>query len=211
MSESGTPPVLGVIGGSGIYDIAGLENTEWRRVDSPFGEPGYSTLERQWARPTLEVNGIWGGFQEEGTKTVIPSTAHAKITCRLVANQDPHRVVELLASHVETNAPPGVVARLRSSDFAAKPYRIPDDHPGNREAHAVLEEMYGKPPYYVRMGGSIPVCGIFLEVLGAHTVVFGFGLNDERFHAPNEFFRLESFARGQRAYGVLLQRLAESA
>jgi acetylornithine deacetylase/succinyl-diaminopimelate desuccinylase-like protein len=180
-------------------------------IDSPFGEPGYSTLERQWARPTLEVNGIWGGFQEEGTKTVIPSTAHAKITCRLVANQDPRKVVELLAAHLEANAPPGVVASLSSSDFAARPYRIRDDHPGNREAHAVLEEMYGKPPYYVRMGGSIPVCGIFLEVLGACTVVFGFGLNDERFHAPNEFFRLESFARGQRAYGKLLQRLAESA
>ncbi|MCP3986254.1 MAG: dipeptidase [bacterium] len=177
-------------------------------IDAVFGEPGYSTLERQWARPTLELNGIWSGFQGEGTKTVIPEAAHAKITCRLVAHQEPDRIVELLTAHVKENMPEGVKATITPAGFSAKPYLIPHDHPGNQAAHAVLEKMYGKPPHYVRMGGSIPICALFLEHLGAHTVSFGFGLHDERIHAPNEFFRLDSFERGQRAYCELLAQLA---
>ncbi len=177
-------------------------------VDSCFGEPGYSTLERQWTRPTLELNGFWSGFQGEGTKTVIPSTAHAKITCRLVANQQPSAIVELIAAHVERHTPPGVRATVTPAAFHAWPYAMPSDHPGNRAAQAVLEEIYGRAPYFIRSGASIPVCALFLENLGAYTVGFAFGLNDEGFHAPNEFFRLESFARAQRAYCEILRRLA---
>ena len=178
-------------------------------VDALFGEAGYTSLERAWARPTLEVNGIWGGFQGEGTKTVIPREAHAKITCRLVPDQEPSRIVELIAAHVEKYTPPGVRVTVSPQSAPAPAYRIPDDHPGNQAAFAVLEEVYGKTPYYTRLGGTLPVCSFFLEKLNVYTVVFAFGLEDENAHAPDEFFRLSSFERGQRAYCKLLERLSQ--
>lgn len=178
-------------------------------VDELFGEPGYSPVERTWIRPTLEVNGIWGGFQGEGTKTVLPNEAHAKITCRLVPNQDPERIRQLLIEHVARVAPPGVTVDARPLAFLARPYLIPADHWGNQITAEVLTEIYGAPPYVTRTGGSVPVCEIFLTNLGAYTVTMGFGLSDERFHAPNEFVRLASFERGQRAWASLLQRLGE--
>jgi acetylornithine deacetylase/succinyl-diaminopimelate desuccinylase-like protein len=178
-------------------------------VDELFGEPGYTTFERAWTRPTLEVNGIWGGFQGEGSKTVIPSEAHAKITCRLVANQEPSKVIERVASHVKKHKPKGVRATVSPRPASARPYSMPADHPGNRSVHAVLQELYGKPPYYTRLGGSISACSLFLDRLRAYTLIFAFGLEDEGAHAPDEFFRLGSFDRGQRAYCMLLERLSQ--
>lgn len=177
-------------------------------VPALFGEPGYSTLERRWVRPTLEVNGIWGGFQGEGIKTVLPREAHAKITCRLVPDQDPDEIQELLVRHVTDHAPPGVRVTVRRLPGRARPYRIPAGHPANRIAGAVLEELYGRPPLLVRTGGTVPVLELFERHLGVHTVTFGFGLPDENIHAPNEFFRLSSFRRGLEAWGLLLERLA---
>ncbi len=177
-------------------------------VTDLFGEPGYSTYERAWARPTLEVNGIWGGFQDEGIKTVIPSKAHAKISCRLVPDQHPGRIVELITTHVEKHTPPGVKATVLPIASKAEPYLIPYDHPGNQAARAVHKALFGKEPYYARMGGSIPVCSLILTLLGAYTVNFAFGLKDENIHAPNEFFRLTSFERGQKAYGMILEQLS---
>ncbi len=176
-------------------------------VDALVAEPGYTPQEHLAGRPTLEVNGIWGGFQGEGIKTVLPNEAHAKITCRLVANQDPATIVELLTRHIEQNTPPGVQVTAHPLPGAAKSYLVPVDHWGNRAAEAVLTELYGKAPYYWRIGGSIPVCELFLSMLGAYTVNFGFGLMDEQIHAPDEFFRLSSFRRGQVAYGRILHRL----
>ena len=178
-------------------------------VTGLFGEPGYSTYERCWTRPTLEVNGIWGGFQDEGLKTVIPSTAHAKISCRLVPDQKPDKIRQLLKAHVEKHAPKGVNVTVNEISGTADPYVIPFDHPGNQAARAVHLELYGKEPYYARMGGSIPVCGIFLSALNAYSVNFAFGLMDENVHAPDEFFRLSSFERGQKAYGMMLTRLGQ--
>ncbi len=178
-------------------------------IDAFFGEPGYSTLERSWGRPTLEVNGIWGGFQGEGVKTVLPSQAHAKITCRLVANQNPETIAQLLMKHVERHTPPGVRVTTTIKENGAIPYLMAGDHPGNLAARDILVEEYGKEPFLARSGGSIPVTAMFLESLGAHTASFGFALNDERQHSPNEFFRLGNFVRGQRAYCKLLHRLAE--
>jgi acetylornithine deacetylase/succinyl-diaminopimelate desuccinylase-like protein len=178
-------------------------------VDALYGEPGYSTLERAWARPTLELNGIWGGFQGEGVKTVLPNLAHAKITCRLVADQNPRRIVELLADHVHKHTLPGVSVTVHPFGSSALPYLMPDDHPGNEAARAVHLELYGKEPYYVRSGGSIPVTSMFLDSLGAYTVNFAFGLRDENIHAPNEFFRISSFQRAQTAYCMLLHELAQ--
>jgi acetylornithine deacetylase/succinyl-diaminopimelate desuccinylase-like protein len=178
-------------------------------VEEVFGEPGFSTYERGWIRPTLDVNGIWGGFQGEGIKTVIPSTAHAKISCRLVPDQQPAKIIKLLKAHVDKHAPKGVRVSVSEIPGTADPYVIPLDHPGNQAAQAVHKELFGKAPYFVRMGGSIPVCSMFLSALDAYTVNFAFGLQDENVHAPDEFFRLSSFARGQTAYCMLLNRLGE--
>jgi acetylornithine deacetylase/succinyl-diaminopimelate desuccinylase-like protein len=185
------------------------EYKEWVGVDALFGESGYTTNERAWARPTLEVNGIWGGFQSEGIKTVLPSEAHAKITCRLVPDQEPKRIVEAITRHVARNAPPGV--RVTATPFAgsAPPFFIPADHPGNLAAAAVHEEIYGKAPYILRVGGTLPICSLFQEILGLDSVNFAFALTDENFHSPDEFFRLANFDRGQRAYCLLLERLGE--
>jgi acetylornithine deacetylase/succinyl-diaminopimelate desuccinylase-like protein len=172
-----------------------------------FGEPGFTSHERAWARPTLEVNGIYGGFQEQGIKTVLPSTAHAKITCRLVADQDPSRITDLLVGHVNRVAPPGVKVTTTVAEKGAMPYLIPADHRGLHIAGEVLRNLYGTEPYRICSGGTIPVNFLFLKHLKAYTIVFAFGLRDERVHSPNEFFRLESFKRGQKAYGMLLYRL----
>ena len=172
-----------------------------------YGEAGYSTYERAWVRPTLEVNGIWGGFQGEGIKTVIPSQAHAKITCRLVPDQAPDKIVELITAHVVKHAPVGAKASVKKLAGSADPFLIPFDHPGNQAARVVLKELYGKEPYVVRTGGTIPVCGLFLKFLGSHLVNFAFGLEDENLHAPDEFFRISSFKRGLNAYGMILEEL----
>jgi acetylornithine deacetylase/succinyl-diaminopimelate desuccinylase-like protein len=177
-------------------------------VDELFGEPGYVTYERLWTRPTLELVGMWGGFQGDGVKTVLPHEAQAKLTCRLVPNQEPARTLELIEEHVAAHAPRGVRVTFERRPSSGKPYRMPSDHPVNRAAGAVLRELYGREPYQTRMGGSVAVMALFLHHLQSYAVSFGFGLPDERFHAPDEFYRLASFRRGQVAYGRLLARLA---
>jgi len=178
-------------------------------VSALVGEPGYTPLEQLGARPTLEVNGVWGGFQGEGTKTVLPAEAHAKITCRLVPDQDPERIYELVAAHVKRHAPPGVEVTVRALPGKARPYLMPADHWGNHAATDVLTDIYGVAPLYVRSGGSVPVYELFQNTLGVYSVGFGFGLRDEGIHAPNEFFRVESFERGPGAYCRLLHRLGQ--
>jgi acetylornithine deacetylase/succinyl-diaminopimelate desuccinylase-like protein len=178
-------------------------------INAVFGEPGYTTLERAWARPTLEVNGIWGGFQGEGVKTVLPNAAHAKITCRLVPRQEPTAILDALTRHVENNTPPGVTVQVTPLPFVAKPYLIARNYWANEIADDVLTEVYGKRPYYTRLGGSVPVAELFLSLLDAYTVSFGFGLNDENMHAPDEFVRIDSFERGQMAWVRLLEHLGE--
>lgn len=177
-------------------------------VKEPFGEPGYSNLERRWARPTLEVNGIWGGFQGEGTKTVLPAEAHAKITCRLVPDQDPQRVLDALEAHVKEHTPPGVEVSVRRFPGAARAYLMDADHPAVHEAVGVLRDVYGEEPALTRTGGTLPVAEMVQSILGTDFVFFTFGDPDANIHAPNEFLRLESFDKGVRAYALLLQRLA---
>jgi len=189
-----------------------FDDAEYKKnlgVADLFGEPGYSTYERAWSRPTLDVNGIWGGFQQNGIKTVIPSKAHAKISCRLVPDQEPEKIYELVCAHIKDHAPSGINVEVNKIPGHADPYLIPHDHPGNRAALAVHKELFGKDPYFIRMGGSIPVCGILLKALNAYTVNFAFGLMDENVHAPDEFFRIDSFERGQKAYCMLLNRLKD--
>jgi acetylornithine deacetylase/succinyl-diaminopimelate desuccinylase-like protein len=144
-----------------------------------------------------------------GMKTVLPSEAHAKITCRLVADQNPQQIAELVAAQVRRLAPAGVTVKTTTLANAAVPYFMAADHPGNRAAHAVLEQLYGRPPYYTRTGGSVPIYEIFLSALDAYTVTFGFGLEDENIHSPNEFWRLSSFKKAQTGYCMLLHELAK--
>ncbi|MCP4689138.1 MAG: dipeptidase [Desulfobacterales bacterium] len=177
-------------------------------VNALVGEPGYSTYERAWVRPTLDVNGIWGGFQGEGVKTVIAAEAHAKITCRLTPDQPPGKIVALITEHVKKHTPPGVEVAVHPVDSHADPYAIPHDHPGNQAVRTVFKELYGKEPFYARMGGSVPICTILHKTLGAYTVSFGFGLKDDNIHAPDEFFRLSGFDLGKRGYCMLLDQLA---
>lgn len=177
-------------------------------VDALFGEAGYSPVERGWIRPTLEINGMWGGFQGAGTKTVLPNEAHAKITCRLVADQDPREITKLVEAHVKGFPSPGIKATVSARESMGYPYLMPADHPGNVAAIDVLKEMYGREPYHIRTGGSVPIVPAFLRELGVYTVSFGFGLDDERFHAPDEFFRVSSFERGQVGWCKFLHRLA---
>jgi acetylornithine deacetylase/succinyl-diaminopimelate desuccinylase-like protein len=177
-------------------------------AEALVGEPGFSTNERAWIRPTLELNGIWGGFRGEGLKTVLPSLAHAKISCRLVPDQAPEPIIDLLTAHIRRQTLPGVTVTVTPFAGTADPYTVSRDHPGNRAAATVLEAVYGKKPFAVRMGGTIPVCSLFHSILGVHMVNFAFSLKDEQFHAPDEFFRLSSFQRAQDAWGRLLDEAA---
>lgn len=177
-------------------------------VPEVFGEEGYTTRERLWGRPTLEMNGIWGGWQGNGIKTVLPAEAHAKITCRLVANQTPDAIFGLLRAHIEAACPKGLRVKVMRLAGSADPFLVPPGHNASTAAAEVLTEVYGKAPYVTRSGGSIPVMTMLLNELGVHATVFAFGMNDENLHAPNEFFRLSNFRTGQTAYCRLLERLA---
>ncbi len=172
------------------------------------GEAGYSALQRNWLRPTLEFNGIWGGYAGPGSKTVIPAIAGAKITCRLVPGQDPARVAGLIAADLRHRTPPGVTVDVTIEDHEAMPYAIPGGHAGLALAEAVVAEIEGRVPLRVRMGATLPMCDILRRRLGIDTVMFSFSTADEDYHAPNEFFRLSSWRTGLRAWITLLGRAA---
>jgi acetylornithine deacetylase/succinyl-diaminopimelate desuccinylase-like protein len=174
-----------------------------------FGEAGYTTLERQWTRPTLEVNGMWGGYQGPGQKTVIPSEARAKITCRLVPDQAPDRIAAAVARHLEAAVPAGVRLELSIADHGARAARIAPDHFALQAAAAALRATYGVAPLLVRMGGTVPIADIFQCRLGLDTVFFSFSTADEDFHAPNEFFRLHRLHEGLDAWARYWSILGE--
>jgi acetylornithine deacetylase/succinyl-diaminopimelate desuccinylase-like protein len=156
-----------------------------------FGEAGFTTLERRGARPTLDVNGMWGGFQGEGSKTIIPAHAHAKVSCRLVANQDPDRIFELLRDYVLEIAPPGVRVEVRNLG-GGRASLTPIDHPATQAAARALMATFGRDPLFIREGGSIPICASFETILGLPTVLLGFTPPDDNAHAPNESMSLSN-------------------
>jgi len=164
-------------------------------VSELYGEEGFSFLERTWARPTLEINGIYGGFQGEGIKTVLPSEAHAKLSCRLVGDQDPKEIQELIEKHVYAHTPPGVQVKVTRMD-TGRPFETPYDHPVIQAAMRAYEKAYEATPALTRMGGSIPIVEGFGRLLNVPVVLMGFGLPGENFHAPNEHFHLENFNKG---------------
>ena len=160
-------------------------------VPALFGEVGFTTLERRGARPTLDVNGIWGGFQGDGSKTIIPAHAHAKISCRLVADQDPVRVADLLEAYVLEIAPPGVRVAVQRLG-GGRPSLTPIAHPATKAAARALTATFGREPLYIREGGSIPVCASFESILGLPVVLLGFTPPDDNAHAPNESMALSN-------------------
>lgn len=180
-----------------------FDRTTWPQpAGEDIGEPGFSILERVWARPTVEVNGMWSGFTGEGRKTIVPASAHAKITCRLVPNQQPDRIMQAVRAHLEGRRPRGV--RLEVELGGGDPGIVtPIDHPAVLAASQALEQVFGQPVAYIRMGGSIPVVSTFERVLSLPTVLIGFALPDENFHAPNEHFNLENFYRGTETIATL--------
>jgi len=177
-------------------------------VDALFGENGYTHLERTWVRPTLEINGVFGGFSGEGIKTVLPAEAGAKITCRLVPDQDPDEIVAKLKAHIEKHKPVGVTVEVTEFD-KGKPFITPFDHPAIQAAGRSYEKVYNVPTAYVRGGGSIPIVASFDEILGLPVVLMGFGLASENFHAPNEHFHLENFDQGLRVIGDYYYEVAK--
>ncbi|MFZ7944506.1 MULTISPECIES: dipeptidase [Bacillaceae] len=164
-------------------------------TDFTGGESNYPYPERISSRPTLEINGLWGGFQGEGTKTVIPNEAHAKITCRLVHNQNPEKIQELIKKHLEEHTPKGCTVKVSLGD-TGNPFLTPIDSPMIQKAAEAYQNVYGKAPVYKREGGSIPIVSDFSHSLNAPVVLMGFGLPDENLHAPNEHFNLENFDKG---------------
>lgn len=177
-------------------------------VPELVGEVGYSTLERRGARPTLDVNGIWGGFTDEGAKTIIPAHAHAKVSCRLVADQDPVEVLEALRAYVAEIAPPGVVVSVQDLG-GGRPSRTPIDHPMTQAAARAIESVFGQPPVYIREGGSIPVCASFETILGLPVVLLGFTQPHENAHAPNEWMDLRNYEGAIRAIARTFEEIAK--
>ncbi len=171
------------------------------------GEVGFTTLERRGARPTLDVNGIWGGFQGEGAKTIIPAHAHAKVSCRLVSNQDSQRILEQFRAYVEEIAPPGVVVTVTDLG-GGEPSLTPIDHPATQAAARALAATFGREPVYIREGGSIPVCASFERILGLPVVLLGFDPPDQQAHAPNEWMDLTNYEVGIRTIVRMWDELA---
>ncbi len=178
-----------------------------QEVGSPslVGEPGYGVLERVWARPSLTVHGIRGGYVGEGAKTVIPARAAAKISLRLVPDQQPERVVEQIRSAVENDCPAGVTARFELL-HAAPASRVDPSDRFLQAAAAALTETFGTPTVFTRSGGSIPIVGLLAEHLGVPSVLMGFGLPDDNIHSPNEKLSLDNFERGIAATVRFLER-----
>jgi acetylornithine deacetylase/succinyl-diaminopimelate desuccinylase-like protein len=167
-------------------------------VPALVGESGYSTLERKSIRPTLDVNGVWGGFQGDGSKTIIPATAHAKVSTRLVADQEPHDIFEKLKAFVEEIAPPGVEVSVDLLGTGL-PSRTPTDHPFVGAAMRALERTFGRTPVSINAGGSIPIAASFQRILGLPVVLEGFTQPNDLAHAPNEWLDLGNYEGAIRA------------
>ena len=173
------------------------------------GEDGYTTIERTGVRPSLDVNGIWGGYIEEGTKTVIPSKASAKISMRLVPDQDYVKIGKLFEKHFKAIAPKSVKVKVRTLHGGA-PYVSPTDLPAYKAAAKALEETFGKKPLPYYSGGSIPIISGFEKILGLKSILMGFGLDRDAIHSPNESYGLDNFYRGIETITLFYKYFAQS-
>ncbi|MFL5727765.1 MAG: dipeptidase [Chloroflexota bacterium] len=193
-----------------LLDELPFDEEEYRAsvgVPALAGEAGFGVLERRGSRPTLDVNGIWGGFTGEGSKTIIPAHAHAKVSCRLVTAQDPDRIFAALKAFVEEIAPPSVRVDVTQLG-GGRPVLTPVAHPATKAAARALEATFGRAPVYIREGGSIPVCASFEENLGLPVVFLGFTPPDDHAHAPNEWMDLHNYETGIRTIVRMWDELA---
>jgi acetylornithine deacetylase/succinyl-diaminopimelate desuccinylase-like protein len=176
-------------------------------LETSVGEAGFSPLERIWSRPTCDINGLWGGYIGTGSKTVIPAQATVKLSCRLVAGQDPQGIRRSIKAFFEARTPPD--CRWTFQYFSAAPaIEVSADSPWLTAVQAALEDVYGKPPVLTGSGGSIPVVGHIRNILGFESLLVGFGLDDDLIHSPNEKFELKCFHNGIRSHAAILSRFA---
>ncbi len=211
----------------GFYDkVLELTNEERKKMnEAPFdledfkkdldindvqGEAGYNTLERQGIRPTLDVNGMWGGYIGEGAKTVLPSKAYAKISMRLVPNQNYREITELFKKHFEQIAPDSVKVKV-TPHHGGTPAITPTDSDAYRAAEVAFEKAWGKKPIPTREGGSIPIVALFKQVLGLDSILMGFGLNSDAIHSPNESFGVENYIKGIETVALFHHEFAKTA
>lgn len=181
-----------------LLNQAPFDEKEYKKelgVDELWGEKGYTTNERTGIRPTLELNGIWGGYTGEGAKTVLPAKAFAKISARLVPNQSTDKISQLMINYFENNAPAGVTVKAELH-HGGEPYVTPINSKGYQAAAKAIQTTFGKSPIPVRGGGSIPICTILEKELGIKIVFMGFGLDNDNLHSPNEKFNLENYYKG---------------
>ncbi len=192
------------------WQNCGFDETEYLTsvgYSQPHGEKAYSTLEQQWARPTLEVNGLWGGYNGAGSKTVIPSEAHCKITCRLVGDMDPDALRRKIRAHVEARLSPDAKVRW-DKDLEGSPASVMNiDRPEFEAARRALTEEWNREAVFCGMGGSIPIAGYFKSVLGLDAMLIGFANDDDAIHSPNEKYDLRSFHKGIRSWARILDAL----
>jgi acetylornithine deacetylase/succinyl-diaminopimelate desuccinylase-like protein len=179
-------------------------------IQAVYGEKGYSTNERTGIRPTLEVNGIWGGYTGEGSKTVLPSKATAKISARLVPNQSSAKITAILLDYFKSIAPAGVTVKA-TEHHGGEPYLTPIDSKAYQAAAKAIEKSFGKLPVPVRGGGSIPICSLFEKELGVKIVFMGFGLDSDNLHSPNEKYDLVNFYKGIETIPYFHEFFAEKA
>ena len=214
----------GVVQITGFYDdVLPVDDNERQAFDSlnysdevlkadtgasgPFGEKGYTTLERMWARPTCDVNGLWSGYSGEGAKTIVPSVAGAKVSMRLVPNQDPKKIAEQFTKYVHEIAPEGVEVTV-TDHHGANPVMVPRDSEMMEAGMRAMEHGFGKRPVFIREGGSIPIVGTFQDSLKSPVMLLGYGLPNDNIHSPNEKFHLVNFFNGIRTTAHLLVEAA---
>lgn len=192
-----------------IADVKGEDYTETTGVTETVSEKGYNAKEHTMGRPTFEVNGIFGGYQGEGTKTIIPASATAKITCRLVPGQDPEKIQDLLVDHIETVTPNGVNVTVTKEKLSSKAYKVEPNHPLIQKAATCYERAFGKETVFVRMGGSIPVVEWLDEIYDIPVILLGFGTPEDRLHSPNESFPLDSFNQGMETLAYYYEEVSK--
>jgi acetylornithine deacetylase/succinyl-diaminopimelate desuccinylase-like protein len=187
------------------FDDAGLARE--LGVSQMIGEEGYSALEWLWSRPTFEINGIWGGYSGEGSKTIIPASAAAKITTRLVPNQNPDKIRDLVTKHLNSITPPGVEVEMFETMGGARPIIFDVDAPIMQAGLAALREGFGQEPAFIGCGGSIPVTDVFFSELNKPVLLLGYGLDTDGAHAPNERFKIEHLFKGAKTAAHLINQL----
>ncbi|NMA90266.1 MAG: dipeptidase [Amphibacillus sp.] len=179
-----------------MKDVPSEDFVKTTGIPETVSESGYTAVEHTMARPTLEINGMFGGYQGEGTKTIIPSSATAKLTCRLVPGQDPEKIQDALVKHIEKHLPKGVTVSIEREPLSAKAYKVDPNHPLIQKAAKSYGDAFNQEAVFVRMGGSIPVVEWIDDIFKMPIVLLGFGTPDDRLHSPNESFLLENYDLG---------------